>query len=88
MASVSGRYSGTREDGVGQARGFQDGAVFRLEYDVLLPTANGGRKVRFRDVMAVNGEGDVLNNATVGWFGFRVGSVSIVMQREPEPAGS
>ena len=83
-----GRYIGTREDVVGQAAGFQDGAVFRLEYDVLLPTENGGRKVRFRDVMAVNGDGDVLNNATVGWFGFRVGSVSIVIQREPATTGS
>lgn len=84
-----GRYIGTREDVVGQAIGFQDGDVFRLEYDVVLPSENGGgRKVRFRDVMAVNSEGDVLNNATVGWFGLRVGSVSIVMQREPEPTGS
>jgi len=79
-----GRYVGTREDVVGEAVGFQDGAVFRLEYDVLLPTENGnGRKVRFRDVMATTSGGDVVNNATVGWFGFRVGSVSLVIQRQP-----
>lgn len=79
-----GRYVGTREDVVGQAVGTQDGNVFRLEYDVTLPTENGrGRRVHFRDVMALNAEGDVLNNATVGWFGLRVGSVSLVIERTP-----
>lgn len=79
-----GRYSGTREDVVGEAIGFQDGAVFRLEYDIVLPSENGsGRKVRFRDVMAFDDSGAVLNNATVGWFGLRVGSVSLVIERAP-----
>lgn len=78
-----GRYTGTREDVVGEAIGFQDGNVFRLEYDVILPTENGrGRKVRFRDVLALRGDGDVINNATVGWFGLRVGSVSLTIERE------
>lgn len=80
----AGNYIGTREDVVGQAVGVQDGAIFRLEYDVILPTENGrGRKVRFRDVMALTEDGDVINNATVGWFGFRVGSVSLVIERAP-----
>jgi hypothetical protein len=80
-----GRYMGTREDVVGQAVGFQDGPVFRLEYDVLLPSEGGrGRKVRFRDVMAAATNGDIVNNATVGWFGLRVGSVSLVIQRARE----
>jgi len=79
-----GRYLGTREDVVGEAVGVQEGNVFRLEYDVILPSANGrGRQVRFRDVMALNADGDVINDATVGWFGFRVGSVSLVIERAP-----
>jgi hypothetical protein len=49
----------------------------------MLPTENGrGRKVRFRDVLALRADGDILNNATVGWYGFRVGSVSLVIERE------
>lgn len=77
-----GRFAGTREDVVGEATGFQDGDVFRLEYDVILPTENGsGRKVRFRDVLALRPDGDILNNATVGWFGLRVGSVTLVIDR-------
>nr|WP_321511464.1 DUF3833 family protein [uncultured Hyphomonas sp.] len=82
-----GEYTGTREDVVGTARGYQDGRAFRLEYDVVLPSENGkGRKVRFRDVLANDGSGNVLNTATVGWFGFRVGSVSLVMEPAEEDA--
>lgn len=77
-----GRYVGTREDVVGEAVGYQDGAAFRLEYDIVLPSENGrGRKVRFRDVMVLSPEG-IRNDATVGWFGLRVGTVSLVIQRE------
>ena len=80
-----GSYVGTREDVVGQAVGFQDGKVFRLEYDVRLPSEGGrGRKVRFRDVMAPTANGDVLNNATVGWLGLRVGSVALVIQQQKD----
>lgn len=78
-----GEYVGTREDVVGQARGYQDGTVFRLEYDVLLPNGEGQRKVRFRDVMALESSGAVINNATVGWFGIRVGAVSLRIERSP-----
>ncbi len=79
-----GRYSGTREDVVGEAIGFQDGATFRLEYDVVLPSENGrGLKVRFRDVLALSGSGEVINHANVGWFGIRVASVTLVISRMP-----
>lgn len=73
-----GRYVGTREDVVGEAVGYQDGRAFRLEYNIVLPSENGrGRQVRFRDVMVLDSRGDVLNEATIGWFGVRVGSVSL-----------
>lgn len=84
--TAPGRYVGTREDVVGQAVGYQDGPVFRLEYDMLLPTEDGrGRKVRFRDVMAETTDGAIRNIATVGWWGLRVGSVSLVIEREIAP---
>lgn len=78
-----GRYTGTREDVVGEAVGVQDGDVFRLEYDVVLPSENGrGRQVRFRDVMAETADGVVINNATVGLWGLRVGRVALTIRRE------
>lgn len=79
--TASGEFEGTREDVIGVARGFQDGNHFRLEYNVRLPTENGrGRVVRFRDILFLNADG-VGNNASVGWFGFRVGSVTLQIER-------
>lgn len=79
-----GRYVGTREDVVGQAVGVQDGAAFRLEYDIRLPSETGrGRKVRFRDIMVRDENGDIVNDATVGWFRLRVGSVSLRISQAP-----
>ncbi len=77
-----GRYVGTREDVVGQAVGFQDGAAFRLEYNVRLPSENGrGRVVRFRDVIVNTPDGRILNRATVGLFGLRVARVELTIDR-------
>jgi hypothetical protein len=72
-----GRYEGAREDVVGVAKGFQDGHVFRLEYRMRL----GSRVVKFRDVIALGPDGAVLNDATVGLWGVRVGAVNLVMRR-------
>jgi len=78
-----GKYSGTREDVVGTARGWQDGKAFRLAYDVVLPGENGkeGLKVLFQDVMVLTGEGAVLNRASVGKFGFQVATVELKITR-------
>jgi hypothetical protein len=85
--TAPGEYIGAREDVVGEARGYQDGNAFRLEYDMRLPARDGkGMKVRFRDVMVFNESGEVLNNATVGYFGLRVASVSLVIRRSPQAA--
>lgn len=78
-----GEYVGTREDVIGQARGFQDGQAFRLEYDVVLTSGNGvSRRVRFRDVLVRTADGDVLNTATVGLWGLRVARVELIITRE------
>lgn len=80
-----GRFIGSREDVVGEALGFQDGNVFRLEYDMRLPSENGaGRRVRFRDVLALTRDGAVLNRANVGFWGLRVARVELTMRREGE----
>lgn len=79
-----GLFEGAREDVIGVATGRQDGDFFRLEYDVRLPTANGrGRVVRFRDILYLTPSG-VGNTASVGWFGLRVGSVTLEISRNTE----
>ena len=80
-----GKYAGTREDVVGEAIGWQDGVAFRLEYDVRLPGENDqpGMKVHFRDVMVKTANGLVLNRASVGKWGIRIGKVELAIRREP-----
>jgi len=90
----NGEFSGTREDVVGTARGYQDGKAFRLEYNMALPDEDGnpGREMRFRDVLVNDASGTIINNATVGLWGIEVATVSLRIQRaedfvkpEPEP---
>jgi hypothetical protein len=82
--TADGGYVGTREDVVGEARGYQDGAAFRLDYKVRLPSENGeGRVVRFRDVMVETADGVVINHANVGLWGLRVARVELTIRRAP-----
>lgn len=79
----NGEFSGIREDVIGTARGYQDGKAFRLEYTMAIPDENGepGRKMKFRDVIVKRKDGSILNNATVGLWGFRVARVHLQMKR-------
>lgn len=86
-----GAYSGTREDVIGEARGWQDGPAFRLEYDIRLPGDDGepGMLLRFRDVMVKTDSGAVLNRARVSKWGFNVGRVELTIEPpEASPAAS
>lgn len=80
----NGEFSGVREDVIGTARGYQDGKAFRLEYVMAIPKEDGtpGRKVRFKDVLSLQPDGSIINEATVGLWGFRVGQVSLIITRE------
>ncbi|MEM9014052.1 MAG: DUF3833 family protein [Pseudomonadota bacterium] len=75
-----GTFSGVREDVVGEAVGFVDGSAFRLEYTVRLGGENG-RKVKFRDVIYKRSDGVIVNRATVGYYGIRVGRVYLEFER-------
>ncbi len=70
-------FTGTREDVVGEARAFADGAAMRLEYDVLL----GGWTLRFRDVLALEPDGRLYNAAVVSKWGLKVGRVELRLRR-------
>lgn len=81
----NGEYSGTREDVVGTARGYQDGSAFRLEYIMAIPNDDGtpGRKVSFKDVLVKQSDGVIRNDAIVGMWGFRVGQVTLTINATP-----
>ena len=74
-----GTFTGTREDVVGEAIGFYDGEGFRLEYFIRLGGENGedGRRVKFRDILYKRDDGVIINSATVGYYGLRVGRVNL-----------
>lgn len=86
----NGEFSGIREDLIGTARGYQDGAAFRLDYTMALPNEDGspGRKLTFRDVLVNDSDGNIINNATVGWWGFRVATVNLTMERQDAASSS
>lgn len=75
--TAPGVYAGTREDVVGKARAWTDGKVVRLEYSVEL----GGWTVDFSDVLALRDDGSLVNRATVGKWGIRVGRVELFLRR-------
>lgn len=75
--SATGAFVGTREDVVGQARVWTEGRIVRLEYVVKL----GGWTVEFADALALRGDGSLINKATVGKWGIRVGRVELVLRR-------
>ncbi|WP_295141868.1 DUF3833 family protein [uncultured Reyranella sp.] len=77
--TAPGTYTGAREDVVGQARAWTEGKVVRLEYAVSL----GGWTVDFSDVLALNPDGSLINKATVGKWGIRVGRVELELRRAP-----
>lgn len=78
-----GSCTGVREDVVGVAKCWRDGLAFRLAYDVRLNGADGkpGMKVHFQDVMVKRADGTVINNASVGKWGFGVGKVQLQIRR-------
>jgi len=72
-----GVFEGTREDVVGKARAWTEGNVVRLESTVEL----GGWTVDFSDVLALKDDGTLVNRATVGKWGVRVGRVELLLRR-------
>ena len=81
----NGEFSGVREDVVGNARGYQDGDAFRLEYTMAIPNDDGtpGREVSFKDVLVKQSDGVIRNDAIVGLWGFRVGKVNLTITEAP-----
>ncbi len=76
-------YEGTREDVIGIARAYPDGNAMRLDYVVALKTERWGDiHVRFRDVLALEADGTLVNRAVVSKWGLRLGRVELRMTPE------
>lgn len=76
-----GRYTGTREDVIGEATAFQDGAGVRLEYVINMDTPAGKMDLTFRDLLYLQPDGSIRNLAVVSKWGLRVARVDLTMRK-------
>jgi len=76
-----GRYTGTREDVVGDTTVRVFGNTARFSYSVYLDGKNRKNRVRFFDRMTLRADGTVLNNALVTKFGLPVGRTRVEFRR-------
>jgi hypothetical protein len=60
-----GLYTGTREDVIGEATAYQDGAGVRLEYTINMDTPVGKMDLTFKDLLYLQPDGSVRNLAVV-----------------------
>jgi hypothetical protein len=80
-----GTYVGRREDVIGTAKIFTDGAgKIRLQYKAMI----GGRALAFDDTLALRTDGTVLNTASVSYLFLSVGRVELVFNRGGRKAAS
>ena len=79
--TAEGRYSGTREDVIGETTVVVEGNVARFNYLVNLGTPAKPNKVRFYDKMELRSDGTVLNTALVTKYLFPVARTKVLFRR-------
>jgi hypothetical protein len=76
-----GKYEATSESGlVGPAKIEAVGNILRWKYYFEVPYRNKIRHMRFDDWMYLQDNGNVINRATIYWWGIRVGELFMVVK--------
>jgi hypothetical protein len=75
-------YQGRADDVVGFATGRTSGASLNWQYDLRLAVNGRSWTVHFDDWMFLQEDGVLINRATMSKFGFKLGEVTLVFQRE------
>ncbi|MFN7224642.1 MAG: DUF3833 family protein [Paracoccaceae bacterium] len=70
-----GRWTGRREDTVGQATVVEENGEVRLAYTADFKSLSGVTRLGFEDVIYLRTDGVIVNDAVVSRAGFPVGSV-------------
>jgi hypothetical protein len=78
-----GRYLGTAGDVIGTAEGEVAGNALHWRYELALDVDGRTWNVHFDDWMFLADDGVILNRSTMSKFGFRLGEVTLVLQRAP-----
>ena len=74
-------YLGKADDVVGEAKGVSYGSAFKFEYNLLIPLKGKNIKIRFDDWIFKQNENVAINRATLTKFGFKVGELTVVFQK-------
>jgi hypothetical protein len=77
VKTAPGRYTGTREDVVGDAKVVISGDTARYTYLVDITPGDKETIVRFHDVMKLQPDGTLLNTTWVSKYGFPVATVRV-----------
>ena len=78
----NGRYTGGAGDVIGSASGQISGAAFNWEYNLEVPYKDGSIVVSLDDWLFLIDENHLINRTVLKKFGFRVGELSLVIEKE------
>ena len=76
-----GRYRGTAGDVIGTAYGSTSGSVFHWEYTLDVPWRDSTIAVRLDDWLYLVDERHLINRTTLTKFGFKVGELTLVIEK-------
>ncbi|KAF0115467.1 MAG: lipoprotein [Rhodobacteraceae bacterium] len=76
-----GRWTGKREDTVGQAVVIEEDGRIRLSYTADFKSPSGVNRLGFEDILYAEADGTVINDAVVSRAGIPVASVRFVIRR-------
>lgn len=77
----NGRYTGSAGDVVGTAAGSTSGSVFHWQYQLDVPWRDDSIVVSLDDWLYLVDEKHLLNRTTLTKFGFRVGELTLVIEK-------
>ena len=78
-----GRYIGTADDVVGEARGEASGNALRWRYVLALPVDGKTVEVDFDDWMFLMDEQVMLNRSVMSKYGYTLGEVTLSFRKRP-----
>ena len=81
---ADGKYIGTADDVVGEAKGQVGGNALNWKYVLALPVDGKVYNVNFDDWMYLMDDQVMLNRAVMSKFGFRLGEVTLSFHKRPQ----
>lgn len=75
-----GRWTGKREDTVGEAEVVEDGGIIRLRYTADFRSLSGVTRLGFQDVLSGQPDGSILNDAIVTRAGVPVAALRFLIR--------